>query len=108
MSKESSHIYIPNLLIPPLEPPKDTILSKVLLKNSEFDVTLFAFDADQELSEHTSVFPAIVEILEGQGSMTLGKEEVQMNQGTWIYIEPNLPHSLKAKTPLTMLLTLRK
>jgi quercetin dioxygenase-like cupin family protein len=105
---ENSYIYIPDLNIPPLEPPKDSIISKILLKNDALEVTLFAFAAGQELNEHTSAFPAIIEILEGEGSMGLGKEKVQLSRGTWIFMEPNLPHSLKAATPLKMLLTLRK
>jgi len=105
---ESSHTYIPDLNNPPLDPPQASIVSKIILKNEFLEVTLFAFDAGQELSEHTSTFPAIIEILGGEGSMTLGKKEVQLFRGTWIYMEPNLPHSLKAATPLKMLFTLRK
>ena len=105
---ENSPIYIPDLNTPPLEAPKDSIVSKILLKNDFLEVTLFAFDAGQGLSEHTSAFPAIIEILDGQGSMKLGEKDVQLFQGTWIYMEPNLPHSLTAATPLKMLLTLRK
>lgn len=103
-----SHIFIPNLTSPPLVAPKDTIVSKILVKNDALDVTLFSIDVGQELSEHTSAFPAIIEILEGEGSMTLGKESVRLQKGTWIYMEPNLPHSLKADSPIVMLLTLRK
>ena len=105
---ESAFKYIPDLNTPPLIPPKDSIISKILVKNDALEVTMFALDAGQELSEHTSAFPAIIEILDGEGSMTLDKKEVQLFQGTWIYIEPNLPHSLMAATPLIMLLTLRK
>ena len=105
---EKSHVYIPDLNIPPLEPPPDSIVSKVILKNDFLEVTLFAFDAGQGLSTHTSAFPAIIEILDGEGSMQLGEKDVQLFPGTWIYMEPNLPHSLVAATPLKMLLTLRK
>ncbi len=105
---EGSHVYIPDLNKPPMEAPKSSIVSKIILKNEFLEVTLFAFDSGQELSEHTSAFPVIIEILGGEGSMVLGKKEVQLFQGTWIYMEPNLPHRLKAATPLKMLLTLRK
>jgi quercetin dioxygenase-like cupin family protein len=105
---EKSQVYVPDLNTPPLEAPKDSIVSKIILTNDFLEVTLFAFDAGQGLSEHTSAFPAIIEILSGEGSMILGKKEVQLFQGTWIYMEPKLPHSLKAATPLKMLLTLRK
>ena len=105
---ESPHVYIPDINVPALEAPKDSVISKILLKNDFLEVTLFAFAAGQGLSEHTSAFPAIIEILDGKGSMTLGAKEVQIKTGTWIYMEPGLAHSLKADTPLKMLLTLRK
>jgi len=97
---ERSHIYIQNLNTPPLETPKDSIVSKVILKNDFLEVTLIAFDIEQGLSEHTSAFPVIIEILEGEGSIIIDKKDVHLLKGTWIYIEPNLPHSLKATTPL--------
>jgi len=105
---ERINIYIPDLNTPPLKAPKDSIVSKVFLKNDFLEVTLFSFDAGQGLSEHTSAFPAIIEILKGKGSMIIGEKEVQLFKGTWIYMDPNLSHSLKAITPLKMLLTLRK
>jgi len=62
----------------------------------------------QELTEHASAFPAIIHILDGDGSMTLGKDFVEMHPGSWVYIPPNLPHSLKTDSPMAMLLTMRK
>jgi quercetin dioxygenase-like cupin family protein len=40
--------------------------------------------------------------------MTLGKEFAEIKAGSWVYMPPELPHSLKTKTPLVMLLTLIK
>ncbi len=105
---ENSFLYIPNLSQPPLEPPKDSIVSKVLLKDADLEVTLFAFDAGQGLNEHTSSFPALIEIIDGEGSMTLDGREVRLTKGSWVYMKPNTPHSLTANKPLKMLLTLRK
>ncbi len=86
----------------------DAILSQTLVKNDQLEVTFFQFAAGQELSEHTSAFPAIVHVLQGEGEMTLGKDPVGVKAGSWVYMPPNLAHSLKTKTPLIMLLTLRK
>ena len=86
----------------------NAILSQTLVKNDQLEVTLFQFAAGQELSEHTSAFPAVVHILQGEGNMTLGKDLVEIQAGSWAYMPPDLPHSLKTKTPLIMLLTLRK
>ncbi len=86
----------------------NAILSQTFIKDEQLEVTLFQFAAGQELSEHTSAFPAIVHILQGEGTMTLGKDAVKVQPGSWVYMPPDLPHSLKTNTPLVMLLTLRK
>lgn len=88
--------------------PGNSILSQILVKNEAIEVTLFQFALGQELTEHTSVYPAIVHILNGDGSMTLGAEKVEIHTGSWVYMPPKLPHSLKTDSPMTMLLTQRK
>jgi quercetin dioxygenase-like cupin family protein len=102
------HIVIEDLLKRLPEVPGDAVLSQLLKKDDHMDITLFSFAAGQELTEHTSPYRAIVEVLKGEGSMTLGKEFTQIKCGSWIYMPPDLPHSLKTKTPLVMLLTLVK
>jgi quercetin dioxygenase-like cupin family protein len=88
--------------------PGDAVLSQSLKKDDQVDITLFSFAAGQELTEHTSLYLAILEVLKGEGSMTLGTDSVEIKPGSWVYMPPNLPHSLKTKTPLVMLLTLVK
>jgi hypothetical protein len=61
-----NYTYITDL-VKEVEIPKDGILSRILLKNSQVNVTIFGFDAGQELSEHTAGTPAIVQILKGGG-----------------------------------------
>ncbi len=82
--------------------------ARCLKKDDHTDITLFSFAAGQELTEHTSPYRAIVEVLKGEGSMTLGKDLTEIKTGSWIYMPPDLPHSLKTTTPLVMLLTLIK
>jgi quercetin dioxygenase-like cupin family protein len=91
-----------------LEIPQDGILSRILLKNSQVNVTLFGFDAGQELSEHTAASPAIIQILQGEAALTIAGEERQGGPGTWIYLPARAPHSLRAQTPVIMLLILVK
>jgi quercetin dioxygenase-like cupin family protein len=91
-----------------LEIPRDGILSRILLKNEHVNVTIFGFDAGQELSEHTAATPAIVQILRGEAALTIGGEEKTGGPGTWIYMPARMPHSLAAKTPVVMLLVLVK
>jgi quercetin dioxygenase-like cupin family protein len=107
MNTETDYTYI-NELIKELEIPKDGILSRILLKNSQVNVTLFGFDTGQDLSEHTAASPAIVQILKGEAALTIAGEEQMGGPGTWIYMPARTPHSLVAKTPVVMLLILVK
>lgn len=88
--------------------PKDSILSQTLVKNDQIEVSLFQLAAGQELSEHTSAYPAIIHILSGEGSLSLGNDLHELKPGSWAYMEPELPHGLKVKTDMVMLLTLKK
>jgi quercetin dioxygenase-like cupin family protein len=105
---EDIQIVVADLLRRLPEIPGDAVLSQTLKKDDKMDVTLFSFAAGQELTEHTSPYRAILEVLKGEGSMTLGKEFTDIKAGSWVYMPPELPHSLKTKTPLVMLLTLVK
>ncbi|MEE8169447.1 MAG: cupin domain-containing protein, partial [Phycisphaerae bacterium] len=66
------------------------------------------FAAGEELSEHTASMPAILHIVQGEAALTLGGDTVEARAGTWAYLPPNLPHSIRAKTPVVMMLTLIK
>jgi quercetin dioxygenase-like cupin family protein len=84
--------------------PGNTILSKALATNEKIKVTVFGFAAGQELTEHTAAYPAILHFLQGDADLTLGKEKFQATTGSWAYMPAQIPHSLVAKTPLSMLL----
>lgn len=108
--QENDHSYTLLKKLPELLPevPDDSILSRSLYKDERINVTLFAFAAGQELTEHTSAKPAILEFLQGEADVTLGADRRQVEAGDWVYMAPNLPHSITAKVPLVMLLTLIK
>ncbi len=91
-----------------VEIPQDGILSRILYKDAQVNVTLFSFDAGQELSEHTAGSPAIIQILQGEAHLTIAGEEQEGGPGTWIRLPARMPHSLLAKTPVVMLLLLLK
>jgi quercetin dioxygenase-like cupin family protein len=84
----------------------ESILSRNLLKAGKVQATLFGFAPGQELTEHTSTYPAIMHFLQGEAEISLGSDRKQVQTGSWVYMEPNLPHGLKAKTSVTMLLLL--
>ena len=84
--------------------PADTILSKALTTTDKVKVTIFGFATGQELTEHTAAYPAILHFLDGEADLTLGKDSFHATAGSWVYMPALTPHSLVAKTPVTMLL----
>ena len=91
-----------------IEIPTDGTLSRTIHQDERLKVILFAFSAGQELSEHTASMPAILHFLSGDADVTLGKDDVVAATGTWIHMPAQLPHSVRTKTPVVMLLTLLK
>lgn len=91
-----------------VEVPEDGTLTRTLYSDDRVKVVLFGFSAGQELSEHTSSMPAILHFLDGEATVTLGKDTIQAKAGSWVHMSPNLPHSIRTKTPVTMLLELLK
>jgi quercetin dioxygenase-like cupin family protein len=91
-----------------LEPPVDGTLSRTIYQDDRIKAVLFSFSAGQELSEHTASTPAIMHFLLGDADLTLGEDEVAAKAGTWVHMPPHLKHSIRAKTPLVMLLILLK
>jgi quercetin dioxygenase-like cupin family protein len=80
------------------------IVSKTLLNKKTGTLTLFAFDAGQGLSEHTSPFDATVYILDGEGTLQIGGETVQAKTGEMVIMPANIPHDVQAETRFKMLL----
>jgi quercetin dioxygenase-like cupin family protein len=91
-----------------VEPPADGTLSRTIYLDERLKAVLFAFSAGQELSEHTASTPAIMHFLSGESDLTLGPDQVEANAGTWIHMPAQLPHSIRTKTPVVMLLLLLK
>ena len=80
------------------------IISREILKKKTGTVTLFAFDADQGLSEHTAPFDALVYCLEGQAEIIISGKPHNIQEKELIGMPANKPHSLKAVRPFKMLL----
>jgi quercetin dioxygenase-like cupin family protein len=80
------------------------IVSKTLLDKKTGTLTVFAFDAGQGLSEHTSPYDATVLILEGQGTLTIGGEELVASTGEMVIMPANVPHDVQAVDRFKMLL----
>jgi quercetin dioxygenase-like cupin family protein len=69
-------------------------------------VTLFAFDQDQELSEHTAPFDALVHVLDGEAEVRISVKPFQLKAGDAIIMPANEPHALMAVSRFKMLLTM--
>lgn len=82
--------------------------SVVLLDNSKTKVVLFTFAAGGGLAEHVAPFDATIQIIAGMAALNVGDESVEGKPGTWIQMVAKTPHSIKAESPVAMLLTLVK
>ena len=82
------------------------VVSRQITKGEAGNVTLFAFDKDQGLSEHTAPFEALVQILEGEAQVTISGKTFVLKTGDAIIMPANEPHALKAAQKFKMLLTM--
>ncbi len=83
-----------------------SVVSKTLIKKEIGNITLFAFDADQGLSEHTAPFDAVVYVLDGQAEITIGGETSTVKSGEMMIMPANVSHALHAKERFKMLLVM--
>jgi quercetin dioxygenase-like cupin family protein len=91
-----------------LVPPADGILSRTLYADDRLKVVGFGFAAGEELSEHTAAVPAVMHFLSGEADITLGGDHRAAAAGAWVHMPAGLKHSVRAKTPVVMLLSLLK
>jgi quercetin dioxygenase-like cupin family protein len=82
------------------------VVSRQITKADAGNVTLFAFDKDQGLSEHTAPFDALVHILEGEARVTISGKPFDLKAGDAIIMPANEPHALHAAQRFKMLLTM--
>ena len=82
------------------------VVSRQLTKSAAGNLTLFAFDAGQGLSEHTTPYDAIVQVLDGEVELTIGGQTVRAAAGQLVVMPANVPHALKAVKRFKMLLTM--
>jgi quercetin dioxygenase-like cupin family protein len=84
----------------------DGIVSKKIIQKEKGNITLFAFDTGQKLSEHTAPFDALVQILEGNAEIIIGGSPNQLTVGQSIIMPANVPHAVNANERFKMLLTM--
>ncbi len=84
----------------------ESVVSKTLLKKDAGNITLFAFEAGQGLSEHTAPFDAVVYIVDGEAQITIGGETQTVAAGQMLIMPANVPHALHAVRRFKMLLVM--
>jgi len=82
------------------------VVSKVVHRDEDLDISVFGFDAGEALTEHTASRTAIVQVLEGRLRFTADGEDLDAGPGFWLHMTPGTPHALEAVEPTMMLLTL--
>lgn len=82
------------------------VVSRTLMKRATGTITLFAFDEEQGLSEHTTPFDAVAQLLEGEAIITISGTPIPTKAGESVLMPANQPHALKAVGRFKMLLTM--
>jgi len=83
-----------------------SVVSRVVLKREKGNVTIFAFDEGQGLSEHTSPFDALVQAVEGEAEVTVAGRPIALKIGDVVLLPADKPHAVKATTRFKMVLTM--
>ena len=83
-----------------------SVVSRQITKEETGNITLFAFDEGQELSEHTAPYDALVHVLDGEVEVRISGQPFHLKSGDAIIMPANDPHALKAITQFKMLLTM--
>ena len=84
------------------------IVSKRVIQKEKGNVTLFAFDKGQKLSEHSAPFDAMVQVLDGKAEILINGQPFILTSGQSIIMPANIPHAVNAPEKFKMLLTMIK
>ncbi len=83
-----------------------SVVSKTIVKKETGTVTLFAFDQEQGLSEHTAPFDALICILDGEAEIRISGNPFIVKANEMIILPANEPHALKAISKFKMMITM--
>jgi quercetin dioxygenase-like cupin family protein len=87
---------------------ENSVVSKRVLEKTTGNISLFAFDKGQRLSEHSAPFDAMVQCVEGTVEISIDKKPYILSEGQTIIMPANIPHAVLAVEPFKMLLTMIK
>jgi quercetin dioxygenase-like cupin family protein len=100
-----THTVIPDL-VAEVAIQSGAVVSKVIHRDESVNVTVFGFDAQQELTEHRAARAAVVQVITGRLRFTVDGEELDAGPGFWLHMAADTPHALVATEPTIMVLTL--
>jgi len=83
-----------------------SVVSKQVIKAPVGNITLFAFDEGEGLSEHSAPFDAFVQIIEGTAEIIIGGVSNTVSEGEFIIMPANISHALKAVKKFKMMLVM--
>jgi quercetin dioxygenase-like cupin family protein len=108
MESKMSEIIPKEMLVDAITYQNGSIVSKQIIKKPNGNITLFAFDKDESLTDHTSPFEAVVYMVDGELEITIGGTPYSVKAGEILVMPANIPHGLKATLKSKMLLTMIK
>ncbi len=85
---------------------KQSVVSRTIIDKPVGTVSLFAFDKDEGLSEHTAPYDALVFVYDGEAVITISRRDYAVRKGETIIMPAGEPHALRADTPFKMMLVM--
>jgi len=83
-----------------------TVASRMLINKKAGTITIFSFDENEGLSEHTAPYDALVTVVDGECEVWIAGETFRVREGESIVLPANKPHALSAVTRFKMVLTM--
>ncbi|WKK59570.1 cupin domain-containing protein [Sphingobacterium sp. BN32] len=102
-TKETGLVFSPRERI---DYSKNSVVSQQITKSKTGNITLFAFDQGQQLSEHSAPFDAVLQVLDGTALIHIAEEPHEVHEGEMIILPANIPHAVYATTAFKMILTM--
>lgn len=89
-----------------IEYQEGSVVSREIIRKETGTVTIFAFDKGEGLSEHTTPFDAMVQVVDGKAEIVISGNKNIVNAGEMIIMPANDPHALNALERFKMVLTM--
>jgi len=83
-----------------------SIVSRAIIDKPVGTITVFAFDKGQKLSEHTAPYDALVEVIDGNATITVEGKDYEVRTGQQIIMPADRPHAVEARENFKMVLVM--